>query len=46
MNQTDLSVEELLDSPTFKKFSSALEYIFDTAEDINFGSLDPSMICL
>ncbi|XP_060588229.1 nipped-B-like protein B isoform X3 [Ruditapes philippinarum] len=42
MNQTDLSIEELLDSPTFKKFSTALEYIFDSAEDINFGSLDPN----
>lgn len=45
MNQTDLSIEELLDSPTFKKFSSALERIFDSAEDINFGSLDPSKYC-
>ncbi|XP_053394741.1 nipped-B-like protein isoform X2 [Mercenaria mercenaria] len=42
MNQTDMSIEELLDSPTFKKFSSALEYIFDSAEDVNFGSLDPN----
>lgn len=44
MNQTDLSIEELLDSPTFKKFSTNLEKIFDSAEDINFGSLDPSML--
>ncbi|XP_052774333.1 nipped-B-like protein A isoform X2 [Mya arenaria] len=42
MNQTDLSIEELLDSPTFKKFSTCLEKIFDAAEDINFGSMDPN----
>ncbi|OWF42149.1 nipped-B-like protein B isoform X2 [Mizuhopecten yessoensis] len=42
VNQQALSVEELLESPTFKKFSSAMEYILDTAEDINFGSLDPN----
>lgn len=42
MNQADMSVEELLDSPTFKKFSTALEYILDSAEDVNFGSLDPN----
>lgn len=42
MNQTDLTIEELLESPTFKKFSTNLEKIFDSAEDINFGSLDPS----
>lgn len=42
VNQNDLTIEELLDSPEFKKFSNAVEYIFDSAEDINFGSLDPS----
>jgi len=46
MNQTDLSVEELLDSPTFKKFSTSLEKIFDAAEDVNFGSMDPSKLWL
>lgn len=40
--QQELSIEELLDSPTFKKFSSCIETIFDSAEDVNFGSLDPS----
>ena len=42
MNQTDLTIEELLDSPTFKRFSTNLDLIFDSAEDVNFGSLDPS----
>ncbi|XP_060078784.1 nipped-B-like protein isoform X3 [Ylistrum balloti] len=42
VNQQALSVEELLESPTFKKFSTAMEYILDSAEDINFGSLDPN----
>ena len=42
VNQNALSVEELLDSPTFKKFSSCMESILDTAEDVNFGTLDPS----
>ena len=42
VNQNDLTIEELLDSPVFKKFSNAVEQIFDSAEDINFGSLDPS----
>ncbi|CAC5356365.1 SCC2 [Mytilus coruscus] len=40
--QQELSIEELLDSPTFKKFSSCIETIFDSAEDVNFGSLDPN----
>lgn len=38
----EMSIEELLESPTFKKFSSCIETIFDSAEDVNFGSLDPS----
>ncbi|XP_033738813.1 nipped-B-like protein isoform X1 [Pecten maximus] len=42
VNQQALSVEELLESPTFKKFSTSMEYILDSAEDINFGSLDPN----
>lgn len=40
----ELSIEELLESPTFKKFSSCVESIFDSAEDVNFGSLDPSKL--
>ncbi|KAJ8305636.1 hypothetical protein KUTeg_016181 [Tegillarca granosa] len=40
VNQKELSVEELLDSATFKRFSSCMEYIFDSSEDINFGALD------
>lgn len=40
--QQELSIEELLDSPTFKKFSSCTETILDSAEDVNFGSLDPN----
>ena len=46
VNQNDLTIEELLDSPQFRKFSNAVEYVFDSAEDINFGSLDPSKSCL
>ncbi|KAL5016360.1 hypothetical protein ScPMuIL_005949 [Solemya velum] len=41
VNQVALTIDELLDSPTFKRFSNSMEYIFDSAEDINFGSLDP-----
>ncbi|KAL8600997.1 hypothetical protein ACOMHN_030654 [Nucella lapillus] len=35
-----LSSEELMDSPTFKKFTSCMEYVFDTAEDSNIAALD------
>lgn len=42
VNQNDLTIEELLDSPVFRKFSNAVEHIFDSAEDVNFGSLDPN----
>ncbi|XP_061192495.1 nipped-B-like protein isoform X1 [Saccostrea echinata] len=42
VNQQALSVEELLESPTFKKFSSSMEYILEASEDTNFGSLDPN----
>ena len=42
VNQNDQTIEELLDSPVFRKFSNAVEQIFDSAEDINFGSLNPS----
>lgn len=41
-HQRTLSLDELLESPTFKKFASSIEYVFDTAEDVDFGSLDPS----
>ncbi|XP_056020035.1 nipped-B-like protein isoform X3 [Ostrea edulis] len=40
VNQQALSVEELLESPTFKKFSSSMEYVLEASEDTNFGSLD------
>jgi hypothetical protein len=42
VNQQALSVEELLESPTFKKFSSSMEYVLEASEDTNFGSLDLS----
>ncbi|CAE1303158.1 SCC2 [Acanthosepion pharaonis] len=42
LNQRALSVEELLDSATFKKFAQAIEHVFDTAEEVDFGSLDPN----
>ncbi|KAK7495047.1 hypothetical protein BaRGS_00013687 [Batillaria attramentaria] len=35
-----LSNEELMESPTFKKFTSCMDYVFDTAEDVNLHSLD------
>ncbi|CAE1178724.1 SCC2 [Acanthosepion pharaonis] len=41
-HQRTLSLDELLESPTFKKFASSIEYVFDTAEDVDFGSLDPN----
>ncbi|XP_046372301.1 nipped-B-like protein isoform X3 [Haliotis rufescens] len=37
-----LTVEELLESPTFKKFSSCMDYVFDSAEEVNFASIDPN----
>ncbi|XP_078316661.1 nipped-B-like protein isoform X3 [Crassostrea virginica] len=40
VNQQSLTVEELLESPTFKKFSASMEYILEASEDTNFGSLD------
>ncbi|GAB1597401.1 nipped-B-like protein A [Argonauta hians] len=42
MNQRALNSEELFESPTFKKFAQAVEYVFDSAEEIDFGSLDPN----
>lgn len=42
VNQQSLSVEELLESPTFKKFSASMEYILEASEDTNFGSLNPN----
>ena len=42
VNQQSLTVEELLESPTFKKFSASMEYILEASEDTNFGSLDTS----
>lgn len=35
-----MTIEELLESATFKKFNSSIEYVFDTAEEIDFGSID------
>lgn len=35
-----LSNEELMESPTFKKFTSCMDYVFETAEDVNLTSLD------
>ena len=39
-----LSNEELMESPTFKKFTSCMEYAFDTAEDANLAALDISKL--
>ena len=38
-----MSSEELMDSHMFRKFSSCVDYVFDTAEDVNFHSLEISM---
>lgn len=38
--QPIVSLEDLLDSPMFKKFNSCVEAILDSAEDANFASLD------
>ncbi|XP_076440937.1 nipped-B-like protein A isoform X2 [Babylonia areolata] len=35
-----LSNEELMDSPTFKKFTNCMDYVFDNAEDANLAALD------
>ena len=39
-----LSSEELMESPTFKKFTNCMEYVFDTAEDANLAALDISKL--
>ncbi|XP_005090101.1 nipped-B-like protein B [Aplysia californica] len=38
--QPVVSLEDLLDSPIFKKFNSCVDHIFDSAEDANFASID------
>lgn len=37
-----LSNEELMESPTFKKFVSCMDYVFDTAEEANLATMDIS----
>ncbi|ESO95734.1 hypothetical protein LOTGIDRAFT_214826 [Lottia gigantea] len=37
---THLSLDELMESPTFKKFNSCIDYIFDSVEDVNFSAID------
>ncbi|XP_059166950.1 nipped-B-like protein [Physella acuta] len=38
--QPIVSLEDLLDSPIFKKFNSCVDLVFDCAEDANFASID------
>ncbi|XP_050412412.1 nipped-B-like protein [Patella vulgata] len=40
--QAHLSLEELMESPTFKKFNSCVDYIFDSVEEVNFTAIDPN----
>lgn len=40
--QQCLSMEELLESATFKKFSTAIENVFDSVEEVDIGSFDMS----
>ena len=35
-----MSVEELMDTPTFKRFNSALENVLDAAEDVDLTELN------
>lgn len=42
MNQRSMTAEDLLESATFRKFAQAIEVVFDTAEEVDFGSLDPN----
>ncbi|XP_025080871.1 nipped-B-like protein B isoform X1 [Pomacea canaliculata] len=35
-----LSNDELMESPTFKKFTSCMDYVFDTAEEANLAAMD------
>lgn len=37
-----LSNDELMESPTFKKFTSCMDYVFDTAEEANLAAMDIS----
>lgn len=44
--QPVVSLEDLLDSPIFKKFNNCIDHIFDSAEEANFASMDKgSKIC-
>ncbi|XP_041356628.1 nipped-B-like protein isoform X2 [Gigantopelta aegis] len=35
-----LSVDELLDSPTFNKLTRCMDYVFDSADEVNFAKID------
>lgn len=42
--QPIVSLEDLLDSPIFKKFNNCVDLVFDCAEDANFASIDKGKI--
>ena len=37
-----LSVDELLESPTFNKLTRCMDYVFDSADEVSFARIDIS----
>ena len=46
VNDTPLSAEELMDTATFKRFSSAIDTVLENAEDIDLSVLNAGMLLL
>ena len=44
--QPVVSLEDLVDSPMFKKFNSCVDIVLDGAEDTNFATLDKGIALL
>jgi len=42
--ETDISVDELMDTATFKKFSSAIDSMLEAVEDIDLTELNAGKI--
>ena len=39
MLESNQSIEELMDTPTFKKFNEALDNVLDLSEDVDLAEL-------
>lgn len=42
--ETDISVDELMDTATFKKFSSAIDNMLEAVEDVDLNELNAGMV--